>query len=155
METFYILDTCSLYSYCNRYLNIFQNRRISLNEGSLRKLKSAFYSKSIKIILPGIIFVEIFDHYSSDKEIINKFRYEFYLPLITDEDTNIYISGIDSEVLDNLPLCYTDDTSIDLHDKIILATSLKYSDKNTLLFTSDERIKKIKRKNNLNITIQS
>ena len=59
MEEFYILDTCSFYSYCCKYLNIFTDKDISLDDNSLEILYKAFNSNNIKIIIPSVIIIEI------------------------------------------------------------------------------------------------
>ncbi len=157
MEEFYILDTCSFYSYCCKYLNIFTDKDISLDDNSLEILYKAFNSNNIKIIIPSVIIIEIFDHYFNNEEFINKFKYDVYYYLINNgnEDNKIAVIDIDNEVLENLFDCYSDTVTIDLHDKLILATALKYKEHNTTLFTSDRRIKKIKRLNKLPINIRS
>lgn len=156
MEKFYILDTCSFYSYCCRYLNIFTDKEISMQEDSLKKLNDAFKNKNIKIVIPSVILIEIFDHYFNNDEFINRFKYEVYSKILSEEDNNkIAIIDVDTEVLENLFNCYTDDVAVDLHDKLIMATALKYKDKNTTLFTSDRRVRKIISKNNLPLKILS
>ena len=82
MEEFYILDTCSFYSYCCKYLNIFTDKDISLDDNSLEILYKAFNSNNIKIIIPSVIIIEIFDHYFNNEEFINKFKYDVYYYLI-------------------------------------------------------------------------
>lgn len=157
MEEFYVLDTCSFYSYCCKYLNLFTDKDISPDDNSLKMLHNAFNASEIKIIIPSVIMVEIFDHYFNDEEFINKFKYEVYYRLFnTDNECNkIAIIDIDTEVLENLFNCYTENVNVDLHDKLILATALKYKEQNTTLFTSDRRIKKIQRLNHLSINIRS
>lgn len=157
MEKFYILDTCSFYSYCLKYLSIFTDKTLSLTEDSLTELYAAFNNNdnNIKIIIPSVIFIEIFDHYFNNEEFVNKFKYEVYTRIISDEsNSKIAIIDIDEEILENLSYCYTDRINVDLHDKLIIATALKYQDKNTTLYTSDQRIKKIQRTNSLNIRIK-
>ena len=157
MEEFYVLDTCSFYSYCCKYLNIFTDKEISLQENTLNILYNAFHSNNVKIIIPSVIMIEIFDHYFNSDEFINRFKYDVYYNILNNgrEDSKIAIIDIDLEVMENLFDCYTDEISVDLHDKLIIATALKYKNQNTTLFTSDRKIKKIKKLNNLSINIKS
>ena len=155
MENFYILDTCSFYSYCSKYLNIFTDKDVSIQEDALKKLNDAFNNNNVKIVIPSVILIEIFDHYFNNEEFINKFKYEVYSKLSSEEYNNIAIIDVDYEIIENLFDCYTDEVAVDLHDKLIMATALKYKDKNTTLFTSDRRVKKIISKNNLPLQILS
>lgn len=123
MGKFYILDTCSFYSYCLKYLSIFTDKNLSLSESALMELYMAFNNNdgNIKIVIPNIIFIEIFDHYFNDEEFVNKFKYEVYTKIIAnDNDSKIAIIDIDEEVFENLSYCYIDRVKIDLHDKLII-----------------------------------
>lgn len=156
-EQFYILDTCAIYSYCKEYLELFLDKENTFTLDALSLIDKALNGSisDIKIIIPNVVFIEIFDKYLGDPEFTNKFKYEFYLPIIKGEDVKVHVAPIDKEIIDNIFDCYIDDDNADLHDKLILSTSLKYKNQNVVLFSSDSKIKKIITKNRLGIRVAS
>ena len=134
---------------------MFEDKENSFSSEALSFINKAFTSSfsNIKIVIPNVVFIEIYDKYFNNEEWTNKFKYEFYLPIVKgSEDVKIHISSIDQEIIENIFDCYIDEDNADLHDKLILATSLKYKAQNVFLFSSDSKVKKIISKNKLPIT---
>ncbi len=132
MNNGYVVDTTSLISYFN---NIFGGPA-KISRDALKIIETAFKRDSdIKLSIPSIVFVEIFDKWFDNEEIAAAIRIEI-MTLIA-ERPNIEIKPIEKEVLENFIKINDDFIKFDNHDKIILASSMMLQ---WPLITSDSNI---------------
>jgi PIN domain nuclease of toxin-antitoxin system len=132
MNNGYVVDTTSLISYFN---NIFSGPA-KISRDALKIIETAFKRDSdIKLSIPSIVFVEIFDKWFSNEEIAAAIRIEI-MTLIA-ERPNIEIKPVEKEVLENFIKISDDFIKFDNHDKIILASSMMLQ---WPLITSDSKI---------------
>lgn len=132
MNNGYVVDTTSLISYFN---NIFGGLA-KISRDALKIIETAFKRDSdIKLSIPSIVFVEIFDKWFSNEEIATAIRIEI-MTLIA-ERPNIEIKPVEKEVLENFIKISDDFIKFDNHDKIILASSMMLQ---WPLITSDSKI---------------
>jgi PIN domain nuclease of toxin-antitoxin system len=134
----YVIDTTSLISYFDK---VFKEKP-KISRSAIRIIGNAFkmYSE-IKLSIPSIVFIEIFDKWYSDEEMAAKIKIEI-MNLIM-ERPNIEIKPIEKEVLENFLKIKDKSIKIDNHDKIILASSMMLQ---WPLITSDSEIIKYNRK---------
>lgn len=132
MNNGYVIDTTSLISYFSGIFAV----RSQISRNALRIIESAFKRDSlIKLSIPSIVFVEIFDKWFKDEEMSAAIKSEI-ISLI-DERSNIEIKSIEKEVLANFIEINDPRIKIDNHDKIILASSMMLQ---WPLITSDSNI---------------
>ncbi len=132
MNNGYVVDTTSLISYFN---NIFGGPA-KISRDALKVIETAFKRDSdIKLSIPSIVFVEIFDKWFDNEEIAAAIRIE--IMILIAERPNIEIKPIEKEVLENFIKINDDFIKFDNHDKIILASSMMLQ---WPLITSDSRI---------------
>lgn len=132
MNNGYVVDTTSLISYFN---NIFGGPA-KISRDALKIIETAFKRDSdIKLSIPSIVFVEIFDKWFINEEIAAAIRIEI-MTLIA-ERPNIEIKPVEKEVLENFIKINDDFIKFDNHDKIILASSMMLQ---WPLITSDSKI---------------
>lgn len=135
MSNIFVVDTCGLISF---YKNIF-NEKSTISEKSLEIIAKAFNDKSIQLIFPNIVFIELFRLYFKTDEMAKKIKYEIFIKI--SEQENMEIRSLDKEILENF-IQITDIESghnFDNHDKQILATAMTMQ---CPLITSDSRIKR-------------
>jgi len=132
MNNGYVVDTTSLISYFN---NIFGGPA-KISRDALKIIETAFKRDSdIKLSIPSIVFVEIFDKWFGNEEIAAAVRSE--IMSIIAERANIEIKPVEKEVLENFIKINDGFIKFDNHDKIILASSMMLQ---WPLITSDSRI---------------
>jgi len=131
MKDNYVLDTNSLISY---FRDIFKVSS-TISQQALNIIDDAFNNSKYKIIIPSIVFIELFKKWYKDEEFLAKIRYDIF-QFLRDKE-NIAILGIDREVLENLILLNNIQFNFDNHDKLILATAMVYQ---YSLISSDGRI---------------
>jgi len=132
MNNGYVVDTTSLISYFN---NIFGGPA-KISRDALKIIETAFKRDSdIKLSIPSIVFVEIFDKWFSNEEIAAAIRIE--IMSVIAERPNIEIKPVEKEVLENFIKINDDFIKFDNHDKIILASSMMLQ---WPLITSDSNI---------------
>ena len=139
MKQKYVIDTTALMSYFSSTFEI-QNK---MSQHALDIISQAFNNDSIILLIPSIVFVEIFSNQFTNVERSEKIRYEVYEKIKSCD--NISIEAIDKEVLEAF-LKITDiekKYSFDNHDKLIYSTAIKY---NVPLLTSDLRLKRYNKK---------
>jgi PIN domain nuclease of toxin-antitoxin system len=134
MNKTYIIDTTSLISY---FHNIFEVH-CEISQSSIDIIKKGFNGE-IKLIIPSIVFVEIFIKWYLTQEMIEKIRREVFFNII--EHEKIHICPIEIEILQNVALIaeFKSDIKFDNHDKQVLATAMMF---NCPLITSDKKITK-------------
>ncbi len=138
MDRNYVIDTTSLISYFD---DVFGGKP-KISQYALRVIDRAFRDdNSIKLSIPGIVFVEIFDKWFNDEETAAKIRSEMMAPIY--DAPNIEVKPIEKEVLENFLKITDSIIKLDNHDKIILASSMMLQ---WPLITSDSKIIKYNRK---------
>lgn len=139
MKQKYVIDTTALMSYFSSTFEI-QNK---MSPDALDIISQAFNNNTVILLIPSIVFVEIFSKQFINEERSEKIRYEVYEKIKSCD--NISIEAIDKEVLEAF-LEITDiekKYSFDNHDKLIYSTAIKY---NVPLLTSDLKLKKYNKK---------
>jgi len=132
MVNLFVLDTNAIISYFNRIFN----KGSSISESSLQIIEKAFfYENEVKISIPSIIFIEIFDKFCLNEELTKKIRYEIYLPI--KEKENFEIRELDKEIIEHSLKLDDSIVNLESHDKIVLASALTLSCR---LITSDKKI---------------
>jgi len=134
----YVIDTTSLISYFEK---VFKEKP-KISRPALRVIGNAFKMHSeIKLSIPSIVFIEIYDKWYRDEEMAAKIKIEI-MNLIM-ERPNIEIKPIEKEVLENFLKIKDKSIKIDNHDKIIMASSMMLQ---WPLITSDSKIIKYNRR---------
>jgi predicted nucleic acid-binding protein len=138
MNDTYIIDTTSLISY---FHNIFEVSSV-ISKNSIDIIEKGFNGE-LKLIIPSIVFIEIFCKWYLTQEKIERIRYEMFLNIKDQE--KIHICPIEIEVLQNVAIIagINSDIKFDNHDKQVLATAMMYS---CPLITSDKKIMKFVKK---------
>lgn len=106
------------------------------------------YESQVRIIVPSIVFVEIFEKWSKSYEFLRKFYYEVFTPIYN--SPNFEIRSIDFDTLIELQNIRGSFSRHDLHDKLILASALSLR---STLITSDSAIYDFVNQNKLDIRI--
>ena len=136
-----VIDTTSLISYFN---NVFEQGS-QISDEALKMVDSAFASShEIILIIPGVVFVEIFDKWFRGKgkeEFQAKFLSEVLSPII--KSSNIEIREIDKEILEKFISLQDIKLNLENRDRLILAVA---SVLNAPLITSDRKIIKFVKK---------
>ena len=95
MKQKYVIDTTALMSYFSATFEI-QNK---MSQYALNIISQAFNNEDIILLIPSIVFVEIFSKQFTNKERSEKIRYEVYEKIKS--CANISIEPIDQEVLES------------------------------------------------------
>lgn len=133
MTNVYVIDTNGIISVFSR---VFEQENL-LSPRTTRIVERALltYDTDVKLSIPSIVFVEIFEKWFNSEEFASKFHYEVF-EVIT-RSPNIEIKPIEKEVLENL-MCIEDELeSHDIHDKLILASAMMLQ---CSLITTDTKI---------------
>ena len=116
----FVIDTNSLIAYFHDVFkqdHYLSNRMVKVFEAALSPNEGR-----IKVSIPSIVFVEIFEKWFRDQEFERRFYFEVFYPI--KESPNIEIKPIDKEVLHELLSIKGILINHDLHDKIILASAI-------------------------------
>lgn len=129
-----VLDTNALIAF---FAPVFsQPPRIASKVAGL--IKKAFeYPDQIILIIPSVVFVEIFEQFILDEEQQARFKAEVLEPVR--QAPNIEIRPVDVEVLENFILLEDPSIKLENHDRIILATAVALK---SPLITSDPEVAK-------------
>jgi len=131
--TLYVIDTTCIISY---FCEIFcQESKISTQARKIIQNALCQQEGEIKISIPSIVFVELFEKWLRNEEFAKKFFYEVYIAIT--QSPNIEIKSLDQEVV--LALLEIDGILLnhDIHDKIVLASAISLGCK---LITTDNKI---------------
>jgi PIN domain nuclease of toxin-antitoxin system len=120
MSALYVTDTNSLISYFD---HVFKQRTY-LSSKAKWIIRQAFDNPygDVRLSIPSVVFIEIFEKWLKDEEFAAMFYYEVY-KLIVDAP-NIEIRPIEREVLEHLMQIGGILTKHEVHDKIILASAM-------------------------------
>jgi predicted nucleic acid-binding protein len=117
-----------------------------LSPRALKIIDSAFADTAVILIIPSIVFVEIFKKWFVSSERAAKIRYEVFEKIRSQD--NIEIKALEREVLENF-IQITDiesDHNFDNHDKQILACAMML---NCPLITSDANLIRYNQRRNV------
>jgi PIN domain nuclease of toxin-antitoxin system len=100
-------------------------------------ISEAIFSEStdIRLSIPSIVFIEIYEKWLRTEEFSKRFFYEVYNKLR--ESANIETRSIDREILEALIEIDGILINHDLHDKIVLATAIVLE---SYLITTDKKV---------------
>lgn len=116
----YVIDTTVLISFFN---NIFGcEKKISSRSEKLINSALNYTDSTIRISIPSIVFVELFDKFIKNEEFAKKIFFEILIPIM--HSPNIEIKPIDKDVLLCLSLISGALEHHDIHDKLILASAI-------------------------------
>ena len=132
MVRIFVTDTTSLISY---FSDVFE-KPSKISRKALSIIDRAFLNDpSIRLSIPSIVFVEIFEKWFKSEEVSAKIRSEVFESI--KNASNIEIKPLEQEVLENLIKIEDYPINLENHDKIILASAMML---NCNLITSDPKI---------------
>src|SRR5258705_5474349 len=120
MPKLYVTDTNAIISHFNE---VFDEPPILSNKANdiiTQALNDA--SSDIRLSIPSVVFIEIFEAWFRTEEFARKFHYEVILRI--DQAPNVEIRAIDREVLENLLAIGGTLENHDINDKLILASAI-------------------------------
>lgn len=117
MIKLFVSDTNALISYFHKVFNV--KSKLSKNARIIFDCALSNSIDNIKLSIPSVVFVEIFEKWFISEEFARKFYYEVYTPII--ESPNIEIKPIEQEVLENLLRIRGNLSNHEINDKLILA----------------------------------
>lgn len=133
-----VVDTTALISY---FPELF-DRSPQVSERGLSLIADALsYEDKILLIIPSVVFVEIFDKWfrgakAKDEEFRARFRSEVFRPL--HDAPNVEIRELDLEILEKFLSLHDPTINLENHDRIVLASAAVLE---CPLITSDKDIK--------------
>ena len=133
MIKLFVSDTNALISYFHEVFKV----RHNFSDKAMQIFDCALSTSNdkIKLSIPSVVFIEIFEKWFLTEEFVKKFFYEVFTPLI--ESPNIEIKPIEKEVLENLINIRGSLANHEINDKIILASAMML---NCPLITNDQSI---------------
>ena len=134
MGELYVIDTNAIISYFDRVFD----KPSRLSALARRLIDTALSSsvEDIKVSVPSIVFVEVFDKWLDTEEMSAKFYYEVFQLL--EQSPNIEIKPVEQEVLQNILQVRGILTDHEIHDKIIVASAVML---NCAIITTDTKIR--------------
>ena len=133
----FVVDTTALISY---FSDLFKQGS-QISKRALSIIENAFLEEdSAVIIIPSIVFVEIFDKWFRGTKIVDEeFRARFIVDVFGTirQASNFEIREIDAEVLERFLSLEDLDINLENHDRIILASAIVLE---SPLITSDGKI---------------
>lgn len=132
-----VVDTTAVISY---FSSIFE-RGSQITPNGLSIIRDAFeLDDKIVMIIPSIVFVEIFDKwFLGSREKDEEFRAKFFAEVMhpIQKSPNMEIREIDDEVIEQFLELYDENIGLEQRDRIILASAVVL---NAYLITSDKKI---------------
>jgi PIN domain nuclease of toxin-antitoxin system len=129
----YVTDTNSIIRYFGNVFDI--PNTLSVKAKNLIDQALNNPSGIVRLSIPSIVFVEIYEKWLLNEEFARKFFYEVYTAI--DNAVNIEIKPIDREVIENLQYIGGNLLHHDLHDKLIVASAMML---NCPIITTDSAI---------------
>lgn len=119
-DRLFVVDTNALMAYFNNVFGI----DCTLSQRAYRLMEQALTDapSDVRLSIPSIVFIEIFEKWLTDEEFAAKFRYEVFERIVN--SPNVEIKPIEQEVLECLLDLRDELGDHDLHDKIILASAM-------------------------------
>lgn len=122
----FVSDTSSIIHYFSRLTNVFEKFEITkeLSTRAEAIIADALlqFPSEVRLSIPSIVFVEIYEKWLVDEEVNREFYYEVYQRII--RSPNIEIKPVDQEVVENVVILDDNLKDHDLHDKIIFASAM-------------------------------
>lgn len=138
----YVVDTTALVSY---YSDVFE-LDCKISEDAISIIESGIINEEVKLIIPNVVFVEIFAKFFFKEEMKARIIAEVFKPL--KEKHNIAFMPLEREVLENFIQIVDIEAAynFDNHDKQVLATAMMF---NCPLITSDRRLYRYNRRKSI------
>ena len=133
MSKLYVIDTVAFISFFHEVFDV--ESKLSVGVRKLLERAFATSESNIKLSIPSLVFVEIFEKWFKSEDFAEKFHYEVFERIV--QSPNIEIKPIEQEVLENVLHIGGGLLDHDLHDKIILASAIML---NCPLITTDQEI---------------
>jgi hypothetical protein len=134
MTHLFVFDTVSFINYHCDFFN--EKPRLSKSVvDDINKCLSADFLE-YKLIIPSIVFVEIFDKQLKTDEKASRFKSEILSVFLGSDD--VEIKGLDAEILEIFCNIDNDIIKLETHDKLILSSAIQMKAK---LITNDEKIR--------------
>jgi predicted nucleic acid-binding protein len=133
MNEIYVADTDAIIRYFHKIFGVsggLSNRAISLIRQALRADTS-----EVKLSIPSVVFVEIFEKWFRDEEFARKLQYEVFEEIL--KSPNVEVKPIEQEVLEKLLTIGGNLSSHEINDKIIIASAMTL---NCPIITTDSKI---------------
>lgn len=143
----YVVDTVAIISYFHDLFDV--KSIISCNARSIIE-KAMNKDPSIRLSIPSAVLIEIWNKWCNDEENLRKYRYEIYERIKT--NPYIEIKQLDYDVILDFIKLSGFSANLERHDKVILASAISLK---CHLITTDPKIKRVIRNNNLGIKVVS
>lgn len=129
----FVCDTNALISFFNE---LFETESVISWHGR-EIIQKAFekHSSEVRISIPSIVFIEIYEKWALNEEFLAKFYYEALIPIL--DSPFFEIKPIEKEVLENIVKIHEHSCNLELNDMIILSSAMML---NCPLITSDSPI---------------
>ncbi len=119
MVQLFVIDTVALISY---FSHVFHKSE-KISNKALKLIKNAFDNYSpIRLSIPSIVFVEIFEKWLNSEEFVAEFKAQVFG--LVNNAPHIEIKPIEHEVLENFILLEDKNINLENHDRIILASAM-------------------------------
>ena len=133
MSILYVCDTIAIIQYFDDVFE--QGSKLSPRARAIMAEALCTAPGDVRLSIPSVVFVEVFEKWCRAAEFSRKFRYEVYQRV--KESPNIEVKPIDREVVESVLEIGGNLASHDIHDKIVLACAITL---NCRLITSDPEI---------------
>lgn len=133
MDRLYVIDTVAVVSFFHEIFEVAP--RLSREVEKLVERAFSTTEADIKLSIPSVVFVEIFEKWFKSEEFAERFHYDVFERIL--QSPNIEIKPIEREVLENLLNIGGNLLDHDVHDKIILASAIML---HCPLITTDKEI---------------
>ena len=134
MAKLYVCDTNGVIDYFHEVFDV----ESALSAATRAILSDALCTREsdVRVSVPAIVFVEIFDKWCGSEEFTRKFHYEVYQRMTA--SPNVEIRPLDREVLERMMDIGENLADREMHDKVILASAIAL---NCVLISSDTEIR--------------
>lgn len=139
MSEIYVTDTNSIIRYFHEMFGV--SGRLSKRADSLIRQALSEHPSEVKLSIPSIVFVEIFDQWFTNEEDARKLQYEVFEVIL--KSPNVEVKPIEQEVLEKLLTIGGNLSNHEINDKIIVASAMTL---NCPIITTDSEIIKYVRK---------
>jgi PIN domain nuclease of toxin-antitoxin system len=120
----YVCDTCCLISYFDSvFRTLGASTNISPKFRDIIDKTLNHFNSPLRISVPSVVFIEIFDKWLHDEETVKQFYYEVYYRI--QESPNFEIKPLDKQVLEILASIEGGLANHDIFDKIVVASAIE------------------------------
>ena len=134
MDELYVIDTNGIIGFFDQVFEAQSNLSVQARSIIQRALSGS--PQEVKLSIPSVVLVEIFEKWLTSEEMAAKFHYEVFNLL--SQSVNIEIKPLEQEVLENLLRIGGTLADHEIHDKIILASAMML---NCSIITTDTKIR--------------